>query len=85
MFSALAVADIVGLAVLRLGACLDLTDFWAASATTLTSSSRVSGFLVSIPDILLLPLSSQYIILYIKVSEHFHLFRKELYVFATFG
>jgi hypothetical protein len=41
----------------------------------LTSSSRVSGFLVSVPDIFLLPLRSLCVILYIRVSEEVSLFR----------
>jgi hypothetical protein len=51
MFNAFAVPEIVGFVGLRVRDALFLSSFAAASAKNLTSSSRDSGFLVSIPDI----------------------------------
>ncbi len=52
MFRAFAVPEIVGLATLGFGAALCSAIFFAVSVNIFTSSSRVSGFFVSVPDIL---------------------------------
>src|SRR3972149_5247839 len=51
-FKAFAVADIVGFVGFSLGIGFCGVVFFAASIRVFTSSSRVSGFLASIPDIL---------------------------------
>src|SRR4030043_1074104 len=68
MLSVLAIADTVGFVGLSFTSDLAPADFFTVSVNIFMNSSRVSGFLVSLPDILS-PLCSLCSILYIRVSE----------------
>src|SRR4030042_669367 len=73
MFSSFAIPDIVGFVGLSFKRVLVSVAFFAVSVNIFTNSSRVSGFLVSLPDIFS-PLRSLCSILYIRVSEKINFF-----------
>jgi len=70
MFSIFAMPDIVGFVGLRFEDACASAAFCVVSANIFMNSSRVSGFLVSLPDILS-PLRSLCSSLYIRMSEKF--------------
>jgi hypothetical protein len=80
MFNIFAIPDIVGFVGLSFKQALASVAFFAVSVNIFTNSSRVSGFLVSLPDILS-PLRSLCRILYIRVSEKINFFIAVMSVF----